>query len=203
VLVDGPAKCFKSNKIKIDVGPTLRDDTLFDDIPIDPSNGDYILVLMSYYNYITDYVLRIICDVEWNLPVKIKFHPTTNFKKYKMKVPKFFSVTNEELSDLLPKVKVVVGGATGAQLLLAARGIPIIDISHPTELNHDHMPLTLGKGVIWDRATSADGVTKLLMQFDGSLKNNPSKLREESLRLKELYFSEPTEGLIDRAFGLS
>ena len=96
-----------------------------------------------------------------------------------------------------------MGGASGAQLLLAARGIPVIDISHPAELNHDHMPLKIGKGVIWDRATSADGVTNLLKQFEESLKNNPSELREESLRLKGLYFSEPTEGLIDRAFGLS
>ena len=83
-----------------------------------------------------DFVLRIICDVDWNLPVKIKFHPITNLKKYKMKIPKFFSVTNEELLDLLPKVRIVAGGSSGAQLALAAMGIPVIDINNPNFIKY-------------------------------------------------------------------
>jgi len=60
----------------------------------------------------------------------------------------------------------------------------------------------IGKGIIWDRASNADEVIRHVKKFQKMLKSNPKLIQEEGLRLKSLYFSEPTEELINRAFEL-
>jgi len=200
VLVDGLGKCFDSNKVKVEVGPTLREKYIFE-LGEQSSDGEFILVLMSYYTHVTDFMLKTICEVDWCVPVKIKFHPTDDLRKYDAKVLQNFSITDEPLSDLLPKARIVLGRASGAQLQAIVCGTPVIDIENPAEFSHNLMPKT-GKGIIWDHAANADEVTKLVRQFQESLLSNPIRLREEGLRIKSLYFSEPTEELINRAFGL-
>jgi len=200
VLVDGSAKCFKSNKIKVEVGPTFREKYVFE-VGAQSSEGEYILVLMSYYSHVTDFMLSVICEVDWSLPVKIKFHPTDDQERYNNRNLKNFSITDEPLSDLLLKARIVLGRASGAQLQAVVRGIPVIDIENPAEFSHDLMP-EMGKGVIWDRATNADEVTQLVMRFQESLQSDTARLREEGLRIKSLYFSEPTDELVNRSLGL-
>ncbi len=201
VLVDGSAKCFESNKIEVDVGPTLRDNGIFEDRGIEPLKGKFILVLMSYYSHLNDFIMKVIMEIDWNFPVKIKFHPTNDKKKYNGNIFKCFSITDEPLSELLSKSQIVLAGSSGAQVQIASQGIPIIDIKNPAKFSHDQMP-KIGKGIIWDRATNADEMTRHVKHFQNLLKSNPVQLREESLRLKALYFSKPTEELINRAFGL-
>jgi hypothetical protein len=201
LLVTGPACCFESDNIKVEVGPNFRYKNIYE-VGSQVSKGEFILILMSYFDHVTDFILSIICDVEWSVPVKIKFHPITDQKKYKAKISKKIFVTDESISDLLPRTLMGVGRATGVQLQLAACGIPVIDIENPNEFSLDTMP-EAGKGIIWDRATNAEEVTKLARQFQKSLQSNPDRLREEGLRLKSLYFSKPTEELINRAFGFN
>ena len=202
VLVDGSAKYFDSNKIRVDVGPTLRNNGLFDNVGEEPSKGEFILVLMSYYDNVNDFMIRIICEGDWGVPIKIKLHPTTDQKKYQERLSKNFLITNEPLSKLLKSTRIVVGGSSGAQVQIAAKGIPVIDVKNPSEFSHDQMP-EIGKGTMWDSATSADEMTKHVRHFQDLLKSDPMQLREEGLRLKSLYFSEPTEELINRAFGFN
>jgi hypothetical protein len=201
VLVDGSAKCFESNKIKVEVGPTLRDNGLFKARDIEPSKGEFILVLMSYYYHINDFIMTAIMEIDWDVPIKIKFHPTNDKKKYDGKILRYFSVTDEPLSALLSKAQIVLAGCSGAQVQIAARGIPIIDIKNPAEFSHDQMP-KIGKGIIWDRASNADEVIRHVKKFQKMLKFNPKLIQEAGLQLKSLYFSEPTEELINRAFEL-
>ena len=200
LLVNGPGYCYSSDNIVVEVGPSLREKFIFD-FDVRTSKGEFILIVMPYHNHVIDHILSVICDVEWNAPVKIKFHPFTDAKKYVGKIPHKFSVTNDPIPDLLPRVLMAVGRANGAQMQIAACGIPVIDIENPNELSLDAMPET-GRGIIWDRATNAEEVTSLAGAFQKLMQSNSNLLLKEGLRLKSLYFSEPTEKLIHKAFRL-
>ncbi len=200
LLVNGPGYCFLSDNIEVEVGPSLRDKFIFEyDQPA--SNGEFILILMPYHHHVADFILSVINEVDWSVPVKIKFHPITEQKLYEPRIPKKFSTTNEPIPDLLPKVLIAVGRGSGVQVQVAACGIPVIDIENPNEFSLGALP-QVGKGIIWDRATNAEEVTRIAKQFEKSLQSNPIRFREEGLRIKSLYFSEPTEELIHRAFRL-
>ena len=200
LLVNGPGYCFRSDNIEVGVGPSLRDKFIFE-YDAQASKGEFILILMPYHDHVANLILSTACKVDWSVPVKIKFHPITDRKIYEARIPDKFSVTDEPIPGLLSKVLIAVGRASGAQVQVAACGIPVIDIEDPNKFSHDAMPQT-GKGIIWDRATNADEVTRLVEQFLESIQSNPNLLREEGLRLKSLYFSEPNEELIHSAFRL-
>jgi hypothetical protein len=200
ILVNGPGYRFKMDHIFVKVGPALRYRYLFNDAP-KPLKGEIILVVLPYWDHLIRDILEIIHDVDWPKPLKIKFHPTVDWKKYKKMIPLKFSVTSESLHELFFSSNMVVGDSTGAIIEAVALGIPVINISKPTSFSHEYLPKT-GKGIIWDQAKEAGEVSTLITHFQKILKENPEKLKEEGARLKSLYFAEPTDELIDQAFEL-
>jgi hypothetical protein len=200
VLVNGLNYIFMSEYAQVEVGPSLRNAYLFK-MNVNPSKGDTILVLMPYWGKLVMYILNIIHKVSWPVPVKIKFHPTTDRKLYKQGLLKKFFVTEETLPDLLSRTRMVVGGSGGGQLEVAALGIPVIDILNPNEFSHCCMP-EIGKGILWDQAADANDVTRAVNQFQEILQSDSSQLKEEGARIKSFYFSKPTDELIENMLGL-
>jgi hypothetical protein len=200
VLVNGLGCLFESGCTKVDVGPSLRYAHLFA-ADICPSNGKIILVVMPFFDHVVRHILKIINDVSWPAPVKIKFHPSTDPKMYENGLPGRFLVTDKKISELTPEIRMVVGRSSGALVEIATLGIPVIDIQNLEEFSHDFMP-PIGKGILWDRAVNSREVTKLVSQFQEALQSGSLRLKEEGTRLRSVYFSEPTDELIGQAFGL-
>jgi hypothetical protein len=201
ILVNGPGYQFESGHIQVNVGPSLRCAHLFD-AEINPSEGTIILVLLPIWDDAVSNILRILCEVDWTMPVEIKFHPSTNQNTLKANLPKKFLVTDKNLPELLMKAQVVIGGGSGSQVEAAALGIPVIDIQKPNRFSFSCMP-EIGRGVLWDLAADAEDVTGLINRFQRSLRLKPLQLKEEGARLKSAYFSEPTDELIGQAFELN
>jgi hypothetical protein len=200
VLVNGPGYCFESDYVQVDVGPALRYAHLFN-TKIHSPDGEIILILMPFWDHVVRCILQVIHDVEWPVPVEIKFHPSTDKKVYESSLSGRFFVTDKKLPELLSRARIVVGRGSGSQVEAAALGIPVIDILDPGELSHGCMP-EMGKGILWDQAVSAGEVARLVSQFQETLQSDPSRLKEEGARLKSVYFTEPTDELIGQAFGL-
>ena len=99
------------------------------------------------------------------------------------------------------KAQIVIGGGSGSQVEAAALGIPVIDIQAPNRFSYSCMP-EIGRGILWDRAADAEGVTGFVNRFQEALRLTPNQLKEEGARLKSVYFSEPTDELIGQAFEL-
>ena len=74
-------------------------------------------------------------------------------------------------------------------------------IQNRLEFNHSYMP-ELGKEILWDKATHANDITRLINRFQKSLELNPSRLKKEGEQIKAYIFSEPTDELIGKAFEL-
>ena len=105
------------------------------------------------------------------------------------------------IQKLLPRAFMVVGSSTGAMVEALALGIPVISVNKLNSLSHDVMP-EIGKGIIWDRAEGAEGVSKLIAQFQDTIDKNSTRLKEEGIRVRSFCVSEPTNELIDQAFEL-
>jgi hypothetical protein len=200
VLVNGPGYCFESDHVQVDVGPALRYAHLFN-TEIHPHDGEIILVLMPFWDHVVRYILKVIRDVEWPVPVEIKFHPSTDRKIYENSLPEGVFVTDKKLPELLSRARIVVGRDSGSQAEAAALGIPVIDVQDSDEFSHGCMP-EMGKGILWDQAVGAEEVARLVSQFQEVLQSDPSRLKEEGTRLRSVCFAEPTDELIGQAFGL-
>lgn len=200
ILVNGPGYQFDSGSLWIDVGPSLRYKFLFEE-GAEIIKGKNILVLLPYWDNVVDHMLDVIREVDWPVPIVIKFHPTMDWKKYKTKIPKNFSVTDEALSSLLSRALITVGHSTGALIEAAALGIPVVDIQFPDNFSHSYMP-EMGEGVIWGKANNSKEVELLIKKFDLALQENPEKLKQEGRRIRSFCFSEPTDELISHAFEL-
>ena len=200
VLVNGPGYLFESECTQIDIGPSLRYAHLFN-AEVHPSVGEIILVLMPFWDHVVRHILTIIREVDWPVPVEIKFHPATDRKTYGNCLPEGGRVTDENLAELLQRTRMILGRVSGSQVEAAALGIPVIDIRDPDQFSHGCMPET-GKGILWDEAVGAGEVARRVSQFQEILQSNPSLLKEEGARLRSTYFTEPTDELIGQAFGL-
>jgi hypothetical protein len=201
ILVNGPGFRYDFDQVKVSVGPSLRYKHLFEDAHEGSSTGDIILVVLPYWDHLVRDVLEIIRDIDWPKPVKIKFHPSMDCKKYEGVIPEGFSVTSESIQELLAQTFMVAGSSTGALVEALSLGIPVININKASSISHDYIP-EIGKGIIWGRAENAEGVRKLIAQFQNSIDKNSTQLKEEGLRIRSFCFSEPTEELIGQAFEL-
>jgi hypothetical protein len=199
ILVNGSGYRFDSDRIKLDIGPSLRYKYLFDH---KIKNKEFILVVMPYWDHITLHMLDMIRKVDWPTPVVIKFHPTVNWKNFKIKIPENFSVSNKDLSSLLPKASITIGHSTGALVEAAALGIPVIDIQYTDNFSHYYMP-EIGKEILWSEAKNVKEVESLIYKFQKTLEENPEQLKEEGRKIKSFCFSEPTDELINQAFELN
>jgi hypothetical protein len=200
ILVNGSVYRFDIDKACVDIGPSFRYKHLFDS-KMKGTKRDFVLVIMPYWDHIINYILSVISEVDLPVPIVIKFHPTTDWETYKTKIPENFSVTSQPLSLLLPSALVAIGHSTGSLIEAAVLGIPSIDIQCPEKFSHDYMS-EIGQGIIWDQAEDAEGVRNLIAQFKNTIDKNSILLKEEGLRIRSFYFSEPTDELIGRAFEL-
>lgn len=200
ILVNGPGYSFDSSQVRVSVGPSLRYKHLFDGGLLSPAR-DNILVVLPYWDHVVCDILEIVRQIDWPKPVKVKFHPAMNWRKYEWMILDKFSVTDESIEKLFPHALMVVGDSTGAIIEAASLGIPVINISKSGSFSHDYMP-EIGKGIIWDQVEEVEEVSKLVTQFQKMLEENPGQLKEEGTRLKSFCFSEPTDVLIGQAFEL-
>ena len=199
ILVNGPGYLFKLESIPVSIGPALRYAYLFDEKNYQ-TNGEIVLIVMPFSNSEIQHILKVICEVEWPMRVEIKFHPSTDIRKYKREELDQFFITNKALPELLSNILMVVGHG-GLLVEAAALGIPAIDIQNRLEFGHDYMP-ELGKGILWDKATNANDITRLISEFQKSLELDSPRLKKEGERIKSNIFSEPTDELIGKAFEL-
>jgi hypothetical protein len=201
ILVNGPGYLFELGSIPVSIGPALRYTYLFDEKKYQ-AGGNIILIVMPISPSVIQHIINVIREVDWwPVPVEIKFHPSMDARKYQSKELDRYCVTNKALPDLLSKALVVVGHSSGSLVEATALGIPAIDIQNRLEFSHDYMP-ELGKGILWDQATKANDITRLVNKFKKTLELDPSYLKKEGGRIKSNIFSEPTDELIGKAFEL-
>jgi hypothetical protein len=96
----------------------------------------------------------------------------------------------------------VIGASTGSMVEAVSLGIPVISIVNGTGFSHNYLP-AFGKGALWDFATTSEEVIALVEKFNFALENKRNEINRIAKKTREMYFCEPTEGKIIKAFDLA
>ena len=110
-------------------------------------------------------------------------------------------IVQGDIYSQFEQVRMVIGAATGALVEAASLGIPVVNIVNKTHFPQMYFP-DFGKGVLWDTAATNAELSRLIEKFDYTLKNEEVKLTESAVKMKEMFFCEPTEEKIIEAFDI-
>ena len=204
IVVSSPYYLPEQSLLDYRVGPSLRSERLFQ-VQANPVKSENILVLMSYFEPETEYLLNLVNQLDVQQSILIKFHPGVDQRKFASRVKPGIQVVQGDLFDFLINSKMVVGLATGTLAEAASLGIPAINIenieSGQSEFSYSFMP-DHGKGVIWDCASNVSELTDRVNQFNALIAKEPQTIAEMGERYKEIFFCEPTREKIIKAFEL-
>lgn len=200
ILVNGIYYLPSLRSHEITVGPSMRYDKIFR-VKDNSQSLENILVLMPYWEQDIIYLLNMVGDLSLDAPVLVKFHPSTDGRKYSAPYEGRIKIVDSDLYDLLEKAILVIGVSSGTLVEAASLGIPVICVDNKSVLVHDYLP-PYGKGIIWDRAESPSEIVELVRKFSYSIAHDSLKIQSASEKFKEMFFCEPMEQTIVTAFDL-
>lgn len=200
VLVNGEYFLRKASEIDYQVGPALRYGKIFRS-KMEPAKNEDFLVLVPLWEYEINNILNCMQNIPCKGVVKMKFHPATNVKNYMGMIDENIQIVEGDIYSHFETARIVIGSATGALVEAASLGIPVINIVNKAQFSHMYFP-EFGRGVLWESASTNSELLSLIGKFDCMLENEERKLAESALKMKEMFFCEPTEEKIIEAFDL-
>ena len=200
ILVNGNYYLREGGRLNFKIGPSMRYLRLFQ-TEINPKDKMAFLVLLPFFDYEIDEILKLIGEAGFSVEVFIKFHPATDKKKYVQLLKGKMQIVEDDLYALFNRVGCVIGKSTGALVEAASLGIPVINIETGLGLSHNYLP-KFGKGIIWQSVSSATEVVKWGCVFRGFLKTKPDLIKVIAEKYKAMFFCEPTDQRINEAFEL-
>jgi len=201
VLVNGNAYLYRSNNICSDIGPSFRYRKIFDKkIAFEKRNS--LLFVLPYFVDEINNIINVIASMDCvTNDVIVKFHPTTDVRKYQQLLPAGAKISNENVYDLFLKAKIILGAASGALVEAVSLAIPVIVLKGYNKTTHNYLP-ECGRGVVWDYARNMNEVNKLLDKYYHKIDYEKDVLLQYAEKYKKMFFCEPTEGKIIEAFDL-
>ena len=202
ILVNGPyfLQDDRGTGPNIKVGPSMRYSKLFN-TQVNPKNKTAILIAMPFFEYEIEAILKILNKLDLSVELFIKLHPGSNIKKYSRRIQGKMKLVEGDIYTFFEQVGCVIGMSTGALVEATSLGIPAINIEIKG-LNHKYLP-ELGKGIIWENVSNEVELRKWLKNFSNLLQTKPDLIRSIAERHKKMFFCEPTDTLIEEAFGLN
>lgn len=202
VLVSGEIYLRSSEKVPFELGPSFRYAKLFCTKKDSTSSG-HILVLLSYYVEECRELITILKDERFaSENMYFRFHPSTNPAQLSSILPPGYKIAEGDLYSWLKSAKIVIGAETGSLIEAACLGVPAIHINTRTRLIHNNPLPTYGKGTIWECAHNAEEVFVLLSRLTAQASNDPQGTEKLAREYMRLFFTQPTEAAIVKAFEL-
>ncbi|HOW53928.1 MAG TPA: hypothetical protein PLR60_04660 [Syntrophorhabdaceae bacterium] len=205
IVVNGSSYLSDSSNASYSVGPSLRYEKLFR-VRIDRDKQKNLLLLLPYKiedaQNILDFALGAGID---EYKVVIKEHPANSQylqKKMNMNsIPANCFFSCEDIYDLLPETRIVMGGFSGSLLESVSLGIPAVVIKNREDLDYNILP-EYGKGTLWEEAFTEEDLKRSIARFDGELSKNNPDIELIAKKIRDSYFCEPSESRIVEAFDL-
>jgi hypothetical protein len=204
VLVNGNLYLPRPASPRFAVGPSMRYGKIFR-TRCDPLSSQNILVVMPYEEEEQDivFLLNLIDSLPPDTSILVKFHPSTDNKKYATRFQGKIKIAESDFYDLLIDAKLVIGRSSGTLVEAISLGIPTIVLAEKNGLSNDFIPsYTGGKGLIWDKASNITEVIRLIERFEQNLKTNSTEIESLTKKYREMFFCEPTKEKVINAFEL-
>lgn len=195
VLVNGRSGISKNSKIPHKLGISLRNKKIFqiknknqhDETELFP------IILLSYLESESKRLLQLIAESSYkDKKLYIKAHPALNLASLKPFIQQEWVVVDGDLYDRLEDANIVIVTASGTAAEAVAIGKTVIIIGNPKGITTNPL-LSLGKGMIWDVAETAQDMTYVvnaLLRYRVDHKESILLLSEQ---YKNLLFNHATE----------
>ena len=200
ILVNGTYYLREEGGLDFELGPSMRYSRLFE-TKVNTREKTSILVLMPFFEYEINEILKMIDEAELSVEIFVKFHPATDKNKYAQRLEGKMQIVEDDVYSLFDRVACVIGKSTGALVEAVSLGIPVINIETGNGLSHDYLP-EFGKGIVWENASNGAEIVKLIDMFSELLKTKADLIHAIAKKYMEMYFCEPTDERIDEAFEL-
>lgn len=201
VVSNGPYYMPNNTALKWRVGPSLRYRKMFDSANILPARASKLLVVLPFWGKEIEAVIDMIGQINSPYPIMWKFHPATNHQIYRKRIAQNMEIVQGDIQEIFGKSRIIIGKSTGSLLEAACLGIPVISLDNKSKFSHNYLP-ELGKGIIWEEATSLAGILEVIKAFDLRLKEDPDSFTQMRNKYRELFFCKPSEEKIIETFDL-
>ena len=200
ILVNGNYYLREEGRLKFKIGPSMRYSRLFE-AKVSAKDKTAILVLLPFFEYEIEKILKMVEEAGFSVEVFVKFHPATEKEKYIQWFEGKMQMVDDDIYTLFNRVGCVIGQSTGALVEATSLGIPVININTGRGMSHDYLP-EFGKGIIWQNASNGTEIVKWVNIFSDLLKDKSDLMHAIAKKHKEMFFCEPTSERIDEAFEL-
>jgi hypothetical protein len=197
ILVNGPYYLRNSDKLKFEIGPSLRYKKVFK-TDIQSNKSGFILILFSYFSNANKYLINFLNNVNLEQKVLIKFHPANNQKQIKRSLRIDCKISNTNIYDLFTETILVIGNNSGSLVEAIACGIPVFlnDIEDSIKLTY--LP-NYSKGILFDEGDSNEFEFKKRSLLN--LVENKSNSRLKMIKkVRNDFFTFPSNELIKKSF---
>lgn len=202
IIVNGPAFIPEKTKINYHVGPSLRYSKIFSVVGSKRRSKENILTLLPYIKNDTENILQMISRLKnCPCPVRVKLHPAVSFEEVKRLVPSNVAIVKDDIYNLFESAKIIIGSASGTLVEAASLGIPVIVVKNNHMPNYNILP-EYGKGLIWEEASTVEELTQNITKFESLIDKNLAEVASIANKYKEMFFCNPTEENIMKAFDL-
>lgn len=205
ILVNGSGFLPETANEMYSVGPSLRYKRLFE-VRLDSNKQNKILVLLPYYREDAYYILETVLKASiQDYELIIKGHPAhpeffEDLKKPGL-LPRNWFFADDNIYELFPYAKIVIGAASGSILEAASLGIPVILITRPESMDSGILP-KYGKNMIWEETQSAQQLGEYLRSFEERLVRDRARIAAIAEYYKQQFYCYPSEEKIIDAFDL-
>jgi len=194
VLVNGNYYLLNREKVKYDLGVSLRYKDLFDFQGVKKEKN--ILLLGSYIESDTKYMLESVKEFH---SVIFKNHPAVDIETFG-KLPENIAVSSENIYTLFESAKLVIGTASGTAVEAVACGVSVIIIASQDDLTANPL-VEYGRRKIWDIVYDGE-IEEVYNKLVDYRTNNIQEIKKIAYWYKNNFFVEPTEKNIIKVFDL-
>ncbi len=201
ILTNGSYYIPKVTCLNYIVGPSLRYGKIFTTVTRREKQRN-ILILLPYYDDDVKNILTLLGSA--NLPGEhliLKSHPATSVTKFAKLIPEGVKINDDDTYSLFEISKIVISSASGVLIEAVSLGIPVISVKNTERFDYNPLP-DYGKGIVWDEVTNSEELNSKTYEFLRKWETNYEEIMAISHEYKEMFFSEPTEQNIIKAFDL-
>ena len=200
ILVNGTYYLRDEDGLDFKMGPSLRYSRLFK-TKISAKNKTALLVLLPFFEYEIDKILKVVKEARFSVEIFVKFHPATEKNKYIHQLEGKMQMVDDDIYTLFNRVGCVIGRSTSSLVEATSLGIPVISINTGCGVEYEYLP-KFGKGIIWQNASNGREIVNWVNIFSDLLKAKSDLIYAIAKKYKEMFFCEPTSEKIDEAFEL-
>ena len=165
-----------------------------------------MLLLLPYEIDVAKNILHFALEAGVNeYDVVIKEHPANSQHLQRnmdeKNIPENYRFSGEDIYNLLPETRIVMGAFSGSLLESISLGIPAIVIKGREDLDYNILP-EYAKGILWEEVYTEKDLKQSIARFDGDLWRNNPDIEPIIRKVRNSFFCEPSENGIVKAFDL-